>query len=342
MNVTIDDVAKLARVSTATVSRTINGNYPVHESTKKRVLKAIKDLDYHPNYSAIALATKSTKSIGVLIPGIANPYFLKVTEAIENTIYKSGYIMFLCDTKNDPEMERYYINNLLSRNVDGIIVVEGPDENHLNGFFNKAAEKINVVIINGISENLNCHHVSCDQEQGMRDALDYLISIGHVNIGLLIGNNGHSFRLKKQFFIKFMKQKNIPLNKENIICLQNENELPNADNLSHLLECVLNSKNRPTAFYVGNDLMSLTLLEASKLLGLSVPSDISIIGNDNIAFTEFCSPKLSTVDYKTEILGETSAKLLLNVIENKKGDDKLEKIVIKTEFINRESCASLK
>ena len=346
MNPTIDDVAKEAGVSTATVSRVLNKkDYPVKIKTKEKVEEAIKKLNYTPNHSAVSLVTKKSFSVGVLVPTLTNPYFTKIYEAIKQYAYEKGYTIFLCDTKSNHEMEVYYINNLLSRNIDGFIIIDGPDNNKINGFFEKIAKYKEIVIINGYSKDIDCNYLICNQEKGALDALDYLISLGHREIGFIRGftndHNAYSYDIKEEVFKnRLLSDKNLIFKEENIIRIENYDDPDILYKCRDVMVDFFNKEKIPTAFYASNDLMAIATLEAARIRGLRIPEDISLIGNDNIVFSEFCSPKLTTVDYRTTELGLEAIKFLLNNIESKPKYTR--KIILNSNLLIRESCKDIR
>lgn len=342
MKITIEDVAKEAGVSTATVSRVINNNYPVAEKTRIRVEEAISKWDFTPNALAKGLMLKKTLSIGVIIPSVMNPYFLQVVKRIENYCKEKGYMTLLCHAVL-PEEEQEYIKNLLVRSVDGIILVDGTTENRKNGYYEKISKKVPLVLINGLHQGIKCNFVMADQETGTLDALKYLYALGHRNIGFVSGYNHevYSYKIKENVYKNFLKENGIPFEAENIMYLGGELEADNLDVAAakEILQPRLESPNPPTAIFTSNDIMAIAVISGAKELGYRVPEDISIVGFDNSFLSQITSPQLTTVDINTAQLGTIAAKMLFDVIENDKKD--YEKVILNTKLVIRDSCKSI-
>ncbi len=192
MKSTIVDVAKAANVSVATVSRVINGNYPVKKETKELVLKVIDELNYTPNTQARDLIKQQSSTIGVVVPSISNMYFTEVVNGIEKYFESTQYSIFLCITNHDKDKEIKRINELISRNVAGIIVIDPNIGNSKLNFFDEIAKNVPIVFVNGYMHSQNISLVSNDQENGARLAMDYLINNNHKDILFIRGNNSYS------------------------------------------------------------------------------------------------------------------------------------------------------
>lgn len=342
MKITINDVAEAAGVSTATVSRVINNNYPVAEQTRIRVEETISKLDFTPNALAKGLMLKKTLSIGVIIPSVMNPYFLQIVKRIENYCKEKGYMTLLCHAVL-PEEEQEYIKNLLVRSVDGIILVDGTSENRANGYYEKIAKSVPLVLINGFHQGVKCNFVLADQETGTLDALKYLYTLGHRNIGFVSGYNHevHSYKIKENIYKNFLKENGISFDVENIMYLDGELEDGSIDvtTAKEVLQQRFAKPNPPTAIFAANDIMAITIISGAKELGYHVPEDFSIIGFDNSFLSQITSPRLTTVDIDTTQLGMVAAKMIIDIIENEKKG--YEKVIINTKLVVRDSCKAI-
>ena len=177
MKVTIADVAEKAGVSIATVSRVINGNYPVKETTREKVQKVIDHLQFEPNVLARGLISQRSDTIGIIVPSITNLFFPTVVKAIERKLRHQKYSIYLCDTDGKPEKEMFYVKSLASRQVDGIIVIDPTIDNMKNGYFEEQSKKVPLVFINGYSKGIDCNFVLNDEETGATQAMRYLESL---------------------------------------------------------------------------------------------------------------------------------------------------------------------
>lgn len=335
MPVTINDVAKEAGVSITTVSRVINGNYPVKQETRERVEAAIKKLNFQPNPIARSLVNRKTNSIGVVVPSITNMYFTEVVEGIEKYARKNGFDVFLNITSAKDEVEKNVVHKFLDRYVDGIIVVDPQTENVKSGFYNEIVNTVPVVFVNGYHENIDLSFVISNEEKGFTAALKHLSKSGHKNIIFVRGDSSYSYDLKEKIYRKFVKSIG---SKEVIISVNAGNSIEVVENTK---QSVLKFSNDIklgedyTALIACNDLMATGALNACLELGIKVPNEFSIIGFDNIVLSQMTTPKISTVDQNMRKLGEKSAELLLSYIE--KGYE-IDKVLIDTKLIIRESC----
>ncbi len=209
MKVTIQEVAKKANVSVATVSRVMNGNYPVKAETRSAVLKAIDELNYIPNMQARELTQKKSTTIGVVVPSINNMFFPEVINGIEHTLKKNSLSIILTCTNNDPYEEKACINNLVSRNVSGIIVI-GPTSSTIESkFYNNISNTIPLVFINSESIDSNISYVSNDEALGAEIALNYLIDNNHKDILFVRGSKDtYSYNIKEKSYINVMSKLN--------------------------------------------------------------------------------------------------------------------------------------
>lgn len=339
MKVTIDDVAKEAGVSTATVSRVINKSANVRPKTKERVEAAIAKLNFTPNVFAMGLKNANTRTIGVLVPSLTNPYFTQMVKIIEKYLAEKGYMMLLGEFSNNlnADLERKYVQNFIDRKIDGIIAADGTTENRKNGFFEEIAENTPLVLINGFNKGVKANIVMADQESGTYDAIDYLIKLGHERIGFVRGSVSYSYDLKEKLFYELMEENQLEVKKEDCIVIDGliANDLRDVLVVKDSIRDYLMDGENPTAFFACNDLMAYGIIEAAKSLNLRVPEDIAVIGFDNTPLALLSDPMITTVDINVEGLGKRAALRLVELIE---GDEKIEKVILQTKLTFRDSC----
>ena len=208
MKITIQDVAKKAEVSVATVSRVLNGNYPVKAETKEKVQKVIKELNFIPNIQARELTRQKSTAIGVVLPSINNMFFPEVVTSIETALKAKGYSLILCCSNNDREEEVRCINDLLARNVAGVIVLDPNTSNINSDFYKSIAKTVPIVFINGHASVENISSVSNDESIGAEIALKYLINNNHKNILFIRGENSASYDIKEKKYISMLTNSN--------------------------------------------------------------------------------------------------------------------------------------
>ena len=203
MKITIQDVAKKAEVSVATVSRVLNGNYPVKAETKEKVQKVIKELNFIPNIQARELTRQKSTAIGVVLPSINNMFFPEVVTSIETALKAKGYSLILCCSNNDKDEEARCINDLLARNVAGVIVLDPNTSNINSAFYESISKTVPVVFINGHASVENISSVSNDESIGAELALKYLPngSCGVVSFGIKGGRKAAEKFMKNNIII---------------------------------------------------------------------------------------------------------------------------------------------
>lgn len=338
MKLTIVDVAKKANVSVATVSRVMNGNYPVKEETKKRVLEVIQELNYIPNMQARELTMQKSATIGVIVPSINNMFFPEVINGIESSLKLSSLSLVLACSNNDKEEEKLCVNNLLSRNVSGIIVIDPNTENIKSKFYHNISKQTPLVFVNGHSISTNISSVINDEAAGASIALNHLLENNHKEILFVRGKDSYSYDIKEKVYREIMTDLN-NFKPENIINIGNGNSSETVDNTINLFIDILKTSSA-TAVFACNDLMAVGVLNACKKLNLNVPNDLSIIGFDNIDLSKFVEPKLTTIDQNMFLLGTNAATLLLEKIEYDNSYSK--RIILVNSLIERDTVSASK
>lgn len=334
MTLTIVDVAKEAGVSSATVSRVMNGNYPVKEETRKKVQRAIEKLNYIPNMQARELTKKQSATIGVIVPSINNMFFPEVVNGIEKQLKEYDYSFILSCTTGDSNEEKRCINNFLSRNVAGIIVIDPSTENIEDKFYDKISSSVPVVFVNGYGNVKNVSSVSNDEAEGALMAFDYLIENGRKNILFVRGVGSYSYDIKEKVYIDKMNSIDA-FDEDNIVNIGSGNGADTVDNTERILKEVLSIR-KADAVFCCNDLMACGTLNACTSLNIIVKEDVSIIGFDNIYLSRFISPKLTTIDQNMDLLGINAAMLIVEKINCDNQYSK--KVLLNNKMVVRETA----
>ena len=329
---TIQDVAKEAGVSITTVSRVMNKNYPVKESTRVKVEEAVEKLSFRPNMLARGLVQSDTKTIGILTPSLENLFFSEVIKGIDSIIGPKGYTTFLCHTEGEPEKEKEIIASLLNRQVDGIIMIDPRKENVVSGYFENLAKDVPLLLINGHSQGIQCNYVLNDAEAGVLEALKYFSGEGVDSIAFLRGKKSYSYDIKEEVYKDFMKGQGYS---EEIIMIKDGNEAHTVEQAKEAVMEMLSKDKRPKGLLACNDWMAVGALNAAKTLGIAVPDQFRIIGFDNTIISQITEPKLSTVDQQMTRLGELAAKRIFKMMT--KDDTEKQKIYLETKLVIRES-----
>lgn len=314
--VTIEDVANEAGVSITTVSRVINNNYPVSRETRAKVEEAVKKLKFNPSMVARSLIAKKTNTIGIVVPGITNMFFTMVVKGIENECRPHNYTILLSDSEGDSDKELDCVKNLMSRQVDGIIIADPVTENMIGNKYAEIAQRLPVVFINGYTGGSEMNYVLNDEREGTINALKYLIELGHRDIGFIRGHRSYSYDIKEDAYKQTMAKYGLKIGKNSIINVGEGNSVETVDNTSDAVYSILCDAKKTTAFFACNDLMAVGALNACKKAGIIVPDEISIIGFDNIIMSELSEPKITTVDQNMYELGRCAASMVIDIIEH--------------------------
>lgn len=335
MTVTIRDIARLADVSTTTVSRIINNKpYAASEATTKKVLEIIEEMNYKPNPLARGLITKKTKTIGLIIPDIANPFFPEIARGVEDIANKMGFNVFLCNTDDDLKKERKYIDALREKYVDGIILTVASDPRYEH-IAELEKSEIPIVMMDRQVGHEEGKCVFIDNLEGGYLATRHLIDLGHKRIGCITGplkTKGAIDRYKG--YEKALMEKGIEIDK-NLVVESNykiEGGMEATKKLLHHKDL--------TAIFVCNDTMAYGAYKELKRKGYKIPEDMSIVGFDNIYLSQMLEKELTTVCQPTYKMGVAAAEMLIKVIDGKKINKK--QLCFKPELIVRKSTCENK
>lgn len=325
MAVTITDVAKLAGVSKATVSRVINNKDNVAEDAKLRVTEAINQLGYEPSGIARSLVNKKTGIIGLILPDITNPFFPAVARGVEDAAHHHGYSVMLCNTDNDQEIETGYIKKLLDHQVEGMVLMSTTLDGTRSEWFNRF--KIPLVLCDRYSSLIKLDSVSVDNFSAAYDATCFLIKKGHKNI-LHISTQYHipSLNEREQGYIQAMKESHLePAILYGSLTFES----------GYQVVKTIDHRDIPTAVFAANDLMALGALRAFRDEGIQVPKDLEMIGCDDILSSRISYPSLTTILQPAYQMGVRAVDLLHERIQGYRGESR--KIVLDYKFIPRES-----
>ncbi|GMB09372.1 LacI family DNA-binding transcriptional regulator [Thermolongibacillus altinsuensis] len=322
---TIRDVAKLAGVSVATVSRVLNQNGYVNEETEKRVRQAIEQLNYKPNEVARTLFKKTSKTIGLIVPDISNPFFPELVRAVEDVTNIYDYTVILCNSDEKIEKEKEYIEVLKQKYVDGIILTTNQLE------LAEVSELDVPVVVLDRPLNHSFPSVIADNYGGARLATRHLYEIGCRRIAHIQGPL-HVVNAMERFKGYRDEMQELGLWDEDLVILGNYQ-------LNQTKEAVLQAlkEQEIDGIFAGNDVMAVGALKAVQQLGLRVPGDVAIIGYDGIPLTEMTTPELSTISQPIYEMGAIAARLLVKKIEGQP----LEQIhhVLPVKLVQRQSTS---
>lgn len=333
---TMVDVAKIAGVSLATVSAVINDSARVSEARKSRVLDAIRVAGYQTNAIARSLKTGTTRTIGLMIADITNPFFTSVIQAIHEVAYHHGYGVMLCCSDEDPEKERLHLRLLSDRMVDAFIIATAGDTQELRSLI--ASRRTPVVLIDRLLEGVVADAVVIDNVAAAKDAVQHLISLGHRRIGLITGRSDLSTAKERyQGYCDALADAGISVERELVGSARF-----GADDGYIAAMRLLSLTERPTAIFASNNLSGIGLMRSIKDSGLSCPTDISVACFDDFDWANVFAPRLTTVAQPTRAIGVQAMTMVLERLTmgaELNGDARV--VRMRAELRVRDSCVAL-
>ena len=309
--VTLKDVAKVAGVSASTVSLVINKKRFVEQDTKLRVLKAIKDLDYHPNMLAKYLQTGKSYIIGLVVSDITNPFFPEIVRGVELRSVNKGYDTFLCNTDYNPKRTTAVVNRLIEKKVDGAIIMTlERDRNLLEKL---TVNKIPVVLFNWERTGQLVSNIKEDFDTGLKEAISHLAGLGHRSIAFISGPlRFTTAQNRKNAFLSILKDYPARIKAPFII-----EENFKVDGGESAAEKILSLSEPPTAIIASNDLMAIGTIRKLKEKGYSIPDDFSVVGFNDIMLSSFVDPPLTTINVPRYRMGQIAWNLLYKLISDR-------------------------
>jgi LacI family transcriptional regulator len=330
---TIREVAQHAQVSVATVSHVINRTRYVDPETEDRVRVAIKELSYRPNLLARSLRRRQTHTIGLIVPDNSNPYFAEVARVIEDTGFTHGYSVILCNTDWSEDRLSTYVDVLLSKQVDGLILIGSSAR--LDPIQQVFEAHVPVVVVERDVGDLPVHQIMIDNRQGGYLAGQYLARLGHRRIGCVAGPGDQTPSWGRIVgFQQALADAGVSLAPEAMLP---GDFRPSGGEAA--MRTLLERNLDLTAIFAANDLTAFGVINALHRAHLRVPQDVSVIGFDNIGLSAVMMPALTTIAQPAIEVGQTSVRLLLEQIAGEGGEPA--RIMLSTQLIERESCLPL-
>ena len=306
----IKEVARLAKVSTATVSRTINGSDKVTAETAQRVRSAIETLKFYPNTNARALGSGRSSLYGLIISDITNPFFPELVKSFEDVAVQFGQEVLIANTNYDPHRMEVCVSRMLQRKVDGVAIMTSEMDEHL--IDELSSRSIPLVFLDTGTPQKGISNIAIDYASGIDAAVEHLSALGHTSIGFISGPMTlTSARVRRRAFMQSLKRKGLYLDRRLI-----EEGNHRMDGGHEAMIRLLGKDPRPTAVLTSNDMTAIGAIGALSEHGLKVPRDISMIGFDDIELSAFTQPALTTVRLSRPEI----AKVAFRALYNARGD----------------------
>lgn len=333
--VTIRDVAQKAKVSTSTVSCVINNTGNISEATRRRVLRAIKELGYAPNHAARSLKGKDARLIGLLLSDIDREFSHRLAKGVEKYASESGYFTLFCSTGFDPEKEKAYIKLLQARQVSGIIIGSWRTDRQVAAALSEV--EVPLVAANYYVTAGKTSSVVVDNFSAGVDATRYLIGLGHRRIAFISGpENRRASQDRYDGYVRALKDAGLELNPH--LVKQGDFFIKGGYRATiELLEESASSTpaNRFTAIFAANDDMAVGAIMALRERGWRVPEDLAVLGFDDGRLATSVEPRLTTMYLPMKEVGATAARLLIDLLEGRV--DEAQTISVKSRLVVRES-----
>ena len=330
---TLDDVAREANVSTPTVSRCLNNPNQVVEKTRLRVTKAIKKLEYTPNFGARVMAAKRTKTIGAVIPTLENSIFAQGLQAFQDTLHTLGYTLLVASSSYNSKIEKDQIHSLVSRGADGLLLIGHDRENSLLNYLK--TRKIPTLVAWAHDPSATLPSAGFDNFVAMRKLAEIVLKLGHREIGIIsapIASNDRA-RARVLAIQSAIAKRGLKWDAKRLI----ETEY-GVETGSIAFEKLIGIDKSLTAVFCGNDVLAVGAIKRALSLGIKVPDDVSITGFDDIELGRVILPELTTVKVPHKQMGVNAASTLVKMIEGEKMHS-LAPLETKIEFRNSLSRA---
>ncbi|CAK7085078.1 LacI family DNA-binding transcriptional regulator [Tissierella sp.] len=307
---TIKRIAELANVSSATVSKIINGkDKHISEATRQKVLAIIEREGYIPNGIAKSLKMKRTKTIGIIMPDVMNLFFSEVARGAEDAAEREGYSVILCNSDNKQSKEERYIQILQEKMVDGIILTASESS------ISKSLDRCNtpmVLVDRDIASDKKVGRIVVDNEEGAYNATNFLIKKGCKNIGFISADSKTKLSAERlRGYEKALIDNGLKIDKEKIFLQNYTIESGYQGTMALLMQTEIDG------VYCGNDLIAIGAIKALKEKNIKIPEEVKIIGFDDISISQYIDPPLTTIKQPIYQMGEEAVEMLISMIEEK-------------------------
>src|SRR5262249_53355686 len=335
MATTLADIARALGVSKMTVSRAINNHAEISPETRARILEAAQRMNYRPNQFARALTTNRSFLLGVVVPDLMHSYFAEICRGIETVAKPLGYQNLICSTDEEAANEEAEIEALLPR-TDGLILASAASSSDVKFYRRILRDRARVVLIDRRLEGLKCSTVTTDDVKVGAIATGHLISLGHRQVGHLKGPVVSTAAMRFEGYKQALAQQGIVFDPALVhACGFTERE--GYDSMKQWIA----QGDVPSAIFAANDPAAIGAMTAISEAGLRIPDDLAIVGGGNIHYGDMLKVPLTTVAWSSSEMGQTAARLLIDLVEGKKGR-KEQHVTVEPELVVRESCGASK
>ncbi len=328
--INIKDISSATGLSVSTISRVLNGKakqYRISKETQKKVLKIAQELNYVPNQVARNLKLGKTKTVALIIPSLSNPFFANIAAQVSIELQKMGYLAFISDSNENPEIEREEIEQIVSRNVDGILI--SPCGEYGDHIEKVKSQGIPIVCFDRYFKDSNIPFVSTDNFWGASEGAKYLVENGHRRIACIQGSQlSIPNEVRRRGFEEIMKEYKV----KDYLIAGTEFTVQNGYTETLLL---LQNSQKPTAIFAFSNTIALGCIKALKEFNLRIPEDISLLSFDNHPYLDYLSVPLTCIAQPINDICKLSIRLLFDLIN--KNDLSTNEVLLRPKIIHRES-----
>jgi LacI family transcriptional regulator len=329
----IREIAKRAKVSTATVSRTINRIPTVKPQLAKRVWKAVDELGYFPSMQARALVSGKSRIFGLIVSEITNPFFPEIVHVFEETALQHNYEILLTSTVHNTERMKTAVRRMLEHRVEGVAVMTfGMEDSLLNDL---KLRQVPLVFVDVGPQRPHVSNIRIEYLVGIRQAVQHLAALRHERIGFITGPLAlKSAAARRDAFLQSMKEIGMAVDSELVV--EGNHTLEGGEKA---FEKMLAIPSQPTAVLCSNDMTAMGVMRKSYAEGIVIPRDLSVIGFDNIRISQYMLPPLTTIEMSQTEIARTAFQALLEDVQRKTPNPKGTEYTLMTSLVLRESTA---
>ncbi len=329
----MDDVARKAGVSKTTVSHVVNQTRFVEDETRQRVLDAISELGYRPNFLARSLTTQRTGTIGMVISDSSNYFFGEIINGVEEILLPKNYGLIVCNTNETLEREAHYLDLLLSQRVDGIIAAA--TSQRWVELTTAVTQHTPLVFVDRSFSNMEGPFVGVDNQQGAYLGVRHMLDCGHQRIGILAGYDRLSTMRERQAgYLQALQEAGCPIREHWMV-----SSPLSIEGGRQSMRQILSLPDRPSAVFINNNLLSLGALLELREDGIRCPDELAVVGFDDHPWAAVADPPLTVVRQPAQELGRTAARHLLALIDQQPLAQP--KVLLQCELVVRQSCRNL-
>jgi LacI family transcriptional regulator len=314
MTIRMKDIARDLGLSVVTVSKVLRDHPDIGEETRKRVLQRVKELDYEPNILARSLVTGRSYLIGLIVPGLIHPFFSEVAKSLSKTIVGKGYSLIVSSSEEDSALEAREIRHLLARRLDALVIASSGG--NLELFRRMRSQSQPFVLIDRAFDDLEADFVGIDDFAAGHIATTHLIDIGRRHIAHISGRENSTGVRRREGYLEALRTQKLPV-QENYIVSRDYVDTDSQRQGSDAMRQLLQRDPRPDAVFCHNDPIAIGAMSIILDAGLRIPEDIAVIGCGNLNYDDWLRVPLSSIDQRSELIGQRAGEILLALVEGR-------------------------